>query len=217
MIQITNHIKNELKKLDFNQIVTGTLDSISEDVLRNHRAPGSPPPVVIDEFVANALMMRVGLFKDEKHHNEDLKNFLIKLEVESFGFNTNEMCRSLLEIKDRVYYDQVCWEEFQNEHDDPGVKVACQAINDYLDELKERLLFDFSLIEADFLDKLRANKLESFVKDLKLVLVDEYQDTNLLQEQIYFEIGKAAINNGGSFTVVGDDDQSLYQISRSNS
>ena len=78
--------------------------------------------------------------------------------------------------------------------------------------MKERLLFDFSLIEADFLDKLRQNKLESFVKDLKLVLVDEYQDTNLLQEQIYFEIGKAAINNGGSFTVVGDDDQSLYRF-----
>ena len=73
------HIKNELKKLDFNQIITGTLDSISEDVLRNHRAPGSPPPVVVDEFVANALMMRLGLFKDERHHNEDLRNFLIKL------------------------------------------------------------------------------------------------------------------------------------------
>ena len=157
-------------------------------------------------------MMRLGLFKDERHHNEDLRNFLIKLRGGKFGFNTNEMSKSLLEIKDRVYYDQVRWEEFQNEHDDPGVKVACQAINDYLDELKERLLYDFSLIEADFLDKLRENKLESFVKDLKLVLVDEYQDTNLLQEQIYFEIGKAAINNGGSFTVVGDDDQSLYRF-----
>ena len=206
------HIKNKLKKLDFNQIITGTLDSISEDVLRNHRAPGSPPPVVVDEFVANALMMRLGLFKDERHHNEDLRKFLIKLRGGKFGFNTSEMSKSLLEIKDRVYYDQVRWEEFQNKHEDPGVKVACQAINDYLDELKERLLYDFSLIEADFLDKLRENKLESFVKDLKLVLVDEYQDTNLLQEQIYFEIGKAAINNGGSFTVVGDDDQSLYRF-----
>ena len=86
------------------------------------------------------------------------------------------------------------------------------AINDYIHELEKKLLFDFSLIEADFLDKLRDNKLESFVKDLKLVLVDEYQDTNLLQEQIYFEIGKYAINNGGSFTVVGDDDQSLYRF-----
>ena len=203
-----NLIKNDLKRLDFNQIITGTLDSISEEVLRNHRAPGSPPPVVIENFVANALMMRVGLFTDDRHHNEDLRNFLIKLRGTSFGFNTTEMSKALLEIKDRVYYDQVRWNEFEK-HEDPGVQIACQAINDYIYELDRKLLFDFSLIEADFLDKLRENKLQSFVKDLKLVLVDEYQDTNLLQEQIYIEIGKAALNNGGSFTVVGDDDQCL--------
>lgn len=205
-------IYNKLKKLDFNQIVTGTLDSISEEVLRNHRAPGTPPPVVIDEFVANALMMRAGLFKDEKHHNEDLRNFLIKLRGGAFGFNTAEMCKLLLEIKDRSYYDQVFWKEFSKEHDDPGVKVAYKAINDYLTELDDKLLYDFSLIEADFLDKLRAQNLESFTKNLKVVLVDEYQDTNLLQEQIYFEIGKAALKNGGNLTVVGDDDQSLYRF-----
>ncbi|WP_227717209.1 DEAD/DEAH box helicase [Methanobacterium lacus] len=205
-------LHSKLKKLDFNQIVTGTLDSISEEVLRNHRAPGSPPPVVIDEFVSNALMMRAGLFKDEKHHNEDLRNFLIKIRGgSSFGLNTNEMCRCLLEIKDRVYYDQVFWDEFSKD-EDPGVKVAYAVINDYLTELDEKLLYDFSLIEADFLDKLRDNKLESFLKDIKLVLVDEYQDTNLLQEQIYFEIGKAALKNGGNLTVVGDDDQSLYRF-----
>ena len=37
------------------------------------------------------------------------------------------MSKALLEIKDRVYYDQVRWDEFQNEHEDPGVKVACHS------------------------------------------------------------------------------------------
>ncbi len=55
-------IELDLRRLDFNQIITGTLDSISEDVLRNHREPGTPPPVVIEDFVANALMLRVGSF-----------------------------------------------------------------------------------------------------------------------------------------------------------
>ncbi|AEG17842.1 ATP-dependent helicase [Methanobacterium paludis] len=204
--------KTRLQRLDFNQIITGTLDSISEDILRNHRDPGSPPPVVIEDFVANALMMRVGLFKEERHHNEDLKDFLIGLRGTKFGFNTNEMSKNLLEIKDRVYYDQVRWEEFQKENKHPGAQIACDAINDYVHELQERLLFDFAILEADFLDKLRDKKLESFLQELKLVLVDEYQDTNLLQEQIYFELARSAINNGGSFTVVGDDDQSLYRF-----
>lgn len=42
--------------------------------------------------------------------------------------------------------------------------------------------------------------------------MDEYQDTNLLQERIYFALGTAAIEKGGSIAVVGDDDQSLYRF-----
>lgn len=116
------------------------MDSISEDVLRNHRAPGFPPPVVIEDFVANALMMRVGLFTDERHHNEDLRNFLIKLRGTSFGFNINEMRKALLEIKVRLYYDPVRWDEFQNEYENPGVKDACLSINDCIHAL---ILYDF--------------------------------------------------------------------------
>ena len=60
--------------------------------------------------------------------------------------------------------------------------------------------------------KLKNGKLDGFLKDIKFILVDEYQDSNLLQEQIYFQFAKAAIENEGSITVVGDDDQSLYRF-----
>lgn len=68
------------------------------------------------------------------------------------------------------------------------------------------------MLEAEFLDQLKDNKLDDFLNSLKLILVDEYQDSNLLQEQIYFQLAEAAIKNGGSLTVVGDDDQSLYRF-----
>lgn len=207
-------IHPHLRRLDFNQIITGTLDSISQDILKLHRAPGSAPPVVIQDFVTSALMLRKGLFKDEKHHNEDLREYLIQLRGGKFGFNTNEMCKQLLEIKDRVYYDQVDWEVLAKEkrNDHPGFEVAHQAINHYLQELENRNLYDFAMLEAEFLDKLKLKQLEDFLGNLKLILVDEYQDSNLLQEQIYFQLAEAAIKNGGSMTVVGDDDQSLYRF-----
>ncbi len=41
-----------------------------------------------------------------------------------------------------------------------------------------------------------------------VVIVDEYQDTNPIQEQIYFRLAKLS----GDITVVGDDDQSLYRF-----
>jgi len=207
-------IHPHLRRLDFNQIITGTLDSISQDILKIHRAPGAAPPVVIQDFVTSALMLNMGLFKEEKHHNEDLRDYLIKLRGGAFGFNTNEMCKQLLEIKDRVYYDQVEWDQLAREkqHQHPGFEVAYQAINDYLCELESRSLYDFAMLEAEFLDQLKTGKLDDFLEGLKLILVDEYQDSNLLQEQIYFQLAQAAIKNGGSMTVVGDDDQSLYRF-----
>ncbi len=157
-------------------------------------------------------MLRVGLFKDKKHRNEDLRDYLMKLHGGSFGFNTNPMCKQLLELKERVFYDQVDWEELKKQKHHPGFIVAHQAINDYLDELENKNLFDYAMLEAEFLDQLKDRKLEDFLQGLKLILVDEYQDSNLLQEQIYFQLADAAIKNGGSFTVVGDDDQSLYRF-----
>lgn len=203
-----------LRYLDFNQIITGTVDSISQDILKLHRSPGEAPPVVIQDFVTSALILNAGLFNGEKHHNEDLRDYLIKLRGGKFGFNTSEMCKQLLEIKDRVYYDQVDWEKLAKEKENvhPGFEVAHHAINDYLYELESRSLYDFAMLEAEFLDQLKSGKLDDFLEGIKIILVDEYQDSNLLQEQIYFQIAQAALKNNGSITVVGDDDQSLYRF-----
>ena len=70
-------------------------------------------------------------------------------------------------------------------------------------------MVDFSLLEHEVLTRLRSGKLAEFAEQLQVVLVDEYQDTNLLQESIYFELAKAC---DGALTVVGDDDQSLLPL-----
>ena len=50
--------------LDVNQVVTGTIDSLCEDMLVRYREPATQPPVVVDEFVATTLLLRYGLFED---------------------------------------------------------------------------------------------------------------------------------------------------------
>ena len=45
-------LRAQLEGLDLNRIITGTLDSIAEEVLRDYRTPGVQPAVVIEEFVA---------------------------------------------------------------------------------------------------------------------------------------------------------------------
>ena len=70
-------------------------------------------------------------------------------------------------------------------------------------------MLDYAGLELAALSRLEAGQLATYLGRVRAVLVDEYQDTNLLQEQIYFQLAKAC---GGALTVVGDDDQSLYRF-----
>ena len=71
-------LRHFLDNIDLNQIIIGTLDSICFEILNRFREPGMAPPVLVDDFVANSLMLRFGLFNDNRHENEDLENFLKK-------------------------------------------------------------------------------------------------------------------------------------------
>ena len=208
-----SHLRSQLRRLNFNRIITGTLDSIAEQILGEDRAPGTPPPIVIEDFVSNALMIRVGLFNHGRHNNRILGNYITDLRgTTSWRLNLSEISATLLEIKDRFYHDRVNINQFRNNSNHPGVPIVCDAISDYEVELRNKLFFDFARLEHEFLTRLRDGTLGRFLQDIRFVLVDEYQDTNLLQEQIYFELTRAALRNGGSITVVGDDDQSLYRF-----
>jgi DNA helicase-2/ATP-dependent DNA helicase PcrA len=206
------HLVNELKRLNFNRIITGTLDSISEEVLADYRALGTPPPVVIEDFVSNALMIRVGLFSHGRHNRQSLREYIAHFRGTAYGFNVSEISAILREIKDRFFHDQVDVARYRRSPTHGGVPIACDAINDYVVELQNSLLFDFSRLEQEFLSRLHAGALDRFLQGIGFVLVDEYQDTNLLQEQIYFALARAAVQNGGSIAIVGDDDQSLYRF-----
>ncbi|VVB92389.1 ATP-dependent helicase/nuclease subunit A [uncultured archaeon] len=205
-------IKNQLEIINFNNITIGTLDSIVEEKLGYYRPAGAPNPVVIEDFVSNALMIKFGLFLHNRHNNSNLKDYILNLKCSSLPPNPSEMSSTLREIKDRIYHDQININQYRSQSHHQGIPVACDAIDDYNQELQDRLLFDFTRLEHEFLFQLRAGTLKTFLEDINFILIDEYQDTNYLQEQIYFELSRAALQNMGSITVVGDDDQSLYRF-----
>lgn len=203
----------EIEKIDFNQIHIGTIDSIAEDVLRVHKEPGTNLPVIVENFVAKSAMVNAGLLKNNRYLDEKLKEYLKNFSSENLLNNPEKMAGILLEMKDRIYYDEVDYYDLLNTlKDNEGGKLALDIIADYETELKNRNVIDFPMLNYNFLDKLKNHKLDSFLDEIKIILVDEYQDTNLIQEDIYFTIAKSAIENGGNLTVVGDDDQSLYRF-----
>ncbi len=199
-----------LKKLDINRVFTGTLDSIAEQVLRDFRAPGMTPPVVLDEFVAQALLFREGVLGTRVWCNDALKEYLKGLCKEN-RVSMRTVGGIMREIRQRLIHDQVDRQLFRASQP-AEVHDLFAAIEAYEQKLANLQGLDFALLEQTFLDRLLDGSLQRFVTPLRMVLVDEYQDTNFLQESIYFELAKAALANDGAVTVVGDDDQSLYRF-----
>ncbi|KXX67431.1 DNA helicase UvrD [Flammeovirga sp. SJP92] len=80
----------------------------------------------------------------------------------------------------------------------------------YLEILKQENALDFSFIQVEMLRLLERNPqvVQSLKEKLKYLMIDEYQDTNTIQEKIIFKL----LNNQNNICVVGDDDQGLYRF-----
>ncbi|MEM0134600.1 MAG: UvrD-helicase domain-containing protein [Thermoplasmatales archaeon] len=210
---LTKGLLQRLISIDFTRIYVGTIDSLAQDIMAEYKAPGEIEPVVIEDFVSRALMLRYGLFDHGRLNSPELKGLLLRIKNDNSGFiNVGTMVDVLTKIKDRTYTDMVTPNQIRGNNQDVGLNRMAEAIERYQQELTYRNLFDFGKLETEFLNKIRQGRLEKFLNDIKFVMVDEYQDTNLLQESIYFAIAGRAVGNGGSITVVGDDDQSLFRF-----
>lgn len=92
--------------------------------------------------------------------------------------------------------------------EDDGLCAILKMYQEYRNILVEDKLFDqsdLSLIQDKALQVVE--NYEGAKKIFKYLIVDEYQDTNTIQEQLYF-----ALAGNKNICVVGDDDQALYRF-----
>lgn len=94
---------------------------------------------------------------------------------------------------------------------DREVRVLGLCAELYQRQLLEANSLDFSNIQYEALQLLRNNPgvLAQLRKKITYLMVDEYQDTNTIQEMILFLL---AGENRPNLCVVGDDDQGLYRF-----
>ena len=92
--------------------------------------------------------------------------------------------------------------------DQPDTQIAAALYQQYVRSLKAYNAVDFDdLIWLPVqLFQQHPEILEKWRNKIRYLLVDEYQDTNITQYQLV----KALAGSLGRFTVVGDDDQSIY-------
>ena len=117
----------------------------------------------------------------------------------------------------RIVEDQVDVSQMQAEG---GTwEILANAYKQYRDSLEENKACDFAHLQLKFLEFLDSPSGSRFLNGDDLsdqdhpginhVLVDEYQDTNPIQENIYLRLAQRSPHN---LCVVGDDDQALYRF-----
>jgi len=92
----------------------------------------------------------------------------------------------------------------------PQVRALGALYRRYVAFLDEHNALDFSTIQVEALGLLRGHPevLAVLREKLRYLMVDEYQDTNTVQEALLLELAGERAN----LCVVGDDDQSLYRF-----
>jgi DNA helicase-2/ATP-dependent DNA helicase PcrA len=190
------------------QLQLGTLHSLCSRILQDERYPPAFRIRVLEDEMAQQFFVRRSF------------NPLLRCDDISFwarfGFvdadakfppNTANRAAAACQLFNRMTENSVDLQAMRSSGDEHLQRLA-DAYGHYEDALKEKQRTDQAHLQRHFLDFLASREGNAWLADGFTVFVDEYQDTNPIQEHIYFTLA----GSRADFTVVGDDDQSLYRF-----
>jgi len=211
----------ELRTVDVSRLRIGTLHSLCNDLLQEFRAPNYQNVRLMDEFETamfvhqhveftkrNALPERLGFWR---HFAYLFRPYDWKPEYDKTPRRW-VATRALVTLLNRIVDDRASLDLMRAEGG--AWSMLADVYEQYAQKLRDRNRCDFAHLLARFLDflgspggaELREGTAER--PPIRWVLVDEYQDTNVLQERIYLTLAGGTDN----IVVVGDDDQALYRF-----
>ncbi|WP_299032733.1 ATP-dependent DNA helicase [uncultured Anaerococcus sp.] len=153
-------------------------------------------------------------FLDAKVIDQVVEGYLIEENLESYksieGYEKYITYNHAKEIKG--IYEEITNKLLDVEallaSDDPREVFAGKIFTSHEKLLKEKNLINFQMILRDFYKVLKDPVLgEEIRSGIDFVIVDEYQDTNYIQQEIAFNLVRDK-----EIMVFGDDDQSLYSF-----
>jgi DNA helicase-2/ATP-dependent DNA helicase PcrA len=212
LVTFTNKAANEMiKRVETllgkkpKGIWAGTFHSIANRFLRMYaKTLGLKPNyTIMDETDAKGLM-KLSIDKaDVKDLEERFPTSAMAKAILSFSINCNKTIREVIQWK----YNQFDSDAVIAKLRDVLKIYSTKKAEDSLLDFDDLLVFWNRLLDERFVAKLIAKK-------IKYVLVDEYQDTNYIQDEIIYKIIQQ--NPEHNVMAVGDDAQSIYAFRGAN-
>ncbi|MBL7111531.1 MAG: ATP-dependent helicase [Bacteroidales bacterium] len=204
--ELRDRLSQFSKKLNFkvnlHELITGTIHSICDNfILANIKQSALKKNyIILDDLTASLFI------------NENFDKIVEPFKVDRKFFNRWQgKWDTISRIK--KYFDKIT-EELVDPNDllnsgDAFLEMIGESYNVYKEKLIEENRIDFAFLQRSFYDLLKNKTSRAKITDkIKYVLIDEYQDTNYIQEQIAFELSSKHKN----ICVVGDEDQALYRF-----
>ena len=218
--------------INYNRVRINTLHALCVDIMEEFRFTGYQNYRPLDELEQRLFIMEhlgaASIDKDKvREYDEIWKEFSYVFEgydylsgsswsPKSKNTTPNKNVRSvgLSILFDRIVGDMVDKDKLESAGG--GWSCLLKAYNEYKEKLFKNYRCDFSHMLEKFLEFLNSPESKLFIEGdgtdqypgVNYVLVDEYQDTNLIQEEIYLKLSDRTTN----ICVVGDDDQALYRF-----
>ena len=169
----------------FAHMYVGTIHGFCIRMLQNY-IPEFQKFTVLDEI-------QTKLFVERYYEECGMQDLELKKYIETSLFIT------VMSVLNENWFEQDKWDE--------NTRTAFEK---YQKKMYEEKKFDYSLILREMINQLETNSgFATIIKDkVKYLTVDEYQDTNPVQEKL---IGILK-SFGANICVVGDDDQTIYQF-----
>jgi DNA helicase-2/ATP-dependent DNA helicase PcrA len=185
------------------EVRMGTIHSICDEIIRKFIAysPLKKNYDVLDDLSQSLFMNNHfdEIFPDDSKISE---KYLGRYE---YKWTT---IKNVIPYFNKIVEEMIDPDALIGSHDDFTKKLG-DAFKRYEDQLFKRNKIDFSHQQKIFFQLLEQPGLhEKIRKNVKYVMIDEYQDTNFVQEQIILKLSSPENN----ICVVGDEDQSLYRF-----
>lgn len=212
--------ESALQSVDLADIRIGTLHSLCNDILQEYRYAKYQNVRLLDQVERDLFVYRYASITDHQDISfwRAFAHAVPDWRVLSYCPNKWKRAKAAVTLFNHIVEDYV---DVQKMILDGGhwAKLA-EFYQQYTEALQKNYRSDFAHLQACFLEFLTSPSGKRLLDGdgqnqppLMHVLVDEYQDTNPIQERIYLALSNKTAH---SITVVGDDDQALYRFRGGN-